>query len=184
VLGSLSLSIGCIAPGQIGTFYTNAFAAAAIPLASVTTIAVKFGLQEYPGVAPHPHAPSISTRVMPVFTSSFVVAGTLTGVSGPIYGIGYDAFPRSPSGLVIDNLFATKIDTLPPGGSFTFTTISTATSFTDYRQFVEFIDGAQPSVVGAASPSSALEGAAAEIEARRRQQRQDSRARAVLANQR
>jgi hypothetical protein len=167
----LPLTIGCIAPGKIGSFYDNGFVAAAADLSGVTRIEVRFSLHEYTDVVPAPHAPLVSAQPGMAF-GEYIVRGTLTGAGGAIYNIGIDAYPRNASGLVLDHLFATDLDTLQPGAAFPFDTIGTPSPFTDYRLFVEFIDGPKPNV--AAVPASPV----ASLETTRRAQRQAVRARA------
>ena len=176
-LTGLSLSVGCLAPGQIGGLYDNGFVATAAQLSAVTRIEVGFSVHEYPSVAPALHAPLVTSHAATLFGTEFGVVGTLTGVGGPIYNIGLDAYPRAASGLVLAQLFATDLDTLAPGATFSFTTISTPSAFTEYRQFVEFIDGPKPAAV----PEPALARAATEIDAVRREHRRAIRDRVARA---
>jgi hypothetical protein len=183
MFGTSALTMPCLLPGEVGSFYDNGFAGAAIPLADVKTIAIKLSPNEFPGAVPAPHAPLVSSHVTPVF-SGFGVTGTLTGNSGPIYNIALDMYPRDASGLVLAQLSAVDLDTLEPGASFPFTTVSVSSDFTQYRQFADFIDGPAPAAqrTGARPPRSALEDAAAAIDAVRREQRAAVRARAARAN--
>jgi hypothetical protein len=180
-LTGLPLSIGCIAPGQIGSFYDNAFVATQAQLADVTRIEVSFEVHEYAGVVPAPHAPVVTSHEAPVFGTEFGVVGTFTGAGGAIYNIGFDAYPRAANGLVLAQLFATDLDTLEPGATFSFMTIGTPTAFTEYRQFAEFIDGPKPAVRVASPAASALVHAAGEVDAARRTLRQAVRDRAARA---
>ena len=182
MLGSSALSMPCIPPGQIGSFYDNAFAGAEISLADVTTIAIKLSPNVYPGAIPAPHAPIVSSHVTPVF-SGFGVTGTLTGNSGPIYNILLEIYPRDTRGLVLGQLFAVDLDTLQPGATFPFTTLSVPSDFTQYRQFADFIDGPAPAAqaIRVRSPRSALEDAAATLDGVRRDQRAAIQARARRA---
>lgn len=182
MFGTSSLTMPCLQPGQIGSFYDNGFVGAAIPLSAVTTIAVRFSPNEFPGAVPAPHAPLVTSHVTPVF-DGFGVTGTLTGQVGPIYNIGLEIYPRDTAGLVLGQLFATDLDTLQPGATFPFTTLSVPTDFTQYRSFADFIDGPAPGVQGIAAqpPRSALESAAATIDAARREQRAAIQARARRA---
>ena len=176
-----SLSIGCLAPGQIGGLYDNGFVATQAQLAGVNRIEVSFAVHEYPGVAPAPHAPLVTSHEATVFGTEFGVAGTMTGVGGAIYNIGLDVYPRTASGLVVAQLFATDLDTLAPGATFSFSTIGTTTAFTEYRQFADFIDGPRPAAQAATPPQAALARAAAGIEADRRDLRRAVRDRAARA---
>lgn len=183
VLGTSTLTMPCIPPGEIGSFYDNGFAAVEIALADVTTIAVKFHPNEFPGAVPAPNAPLVSSHVTQVF-SGFGVTGTLTGNSGPIYNIELDMYPRDASGLVLGQLSAVDLDTLQPGATFPFTTVSVSSDFTQYRQFADFIEGPKPAVqrTGTRPPRSALEDAAAAIDAVRREQRAAIQTRAARAH--
>jgi len=175
------VTMPCLQPGQIGSFYSNGFAATAIALSDVARIAVRFSPNEFAGSVPAPHAPAVTSQVAPVF-DGFGVTGSLRGQLGPIYNIGLDIYPRDAGGLVLGQLFAVDLDTLQPGATFPFTTLSVAADFAQYRQFADFIDGPAPAVRGpAARPASALGAAAAALDAVRRAQRAEIQARARTA---
>jgi hypothetical protein len=179
MVNGLSLSIDCIPPGQVGTFYGNGFAPIEVSLSAVSRIAIVLTVGPSTGATPAPHAPIITSHVGPLF-SGFGVIGMLTGRAGPIYNIGLDFFPRDGAGLVSAWLFATDLETLNPGSVFSFTSISTPTSFTEYRQFARFIDGPKPTA-DRQPPQSLLVEPVAAREIARREQRQASQARAVSA---
>jgi hypothetical protein len=180
MVSGLTLSIGCIAPGQIGSMYDNGFVAAMVELGRVSRIEVSFSVHEYPDAVPAPHAPLVTSHQAMVFGTEFGVVGTFTGVGGPIYNIGLDVYPRTATGLVVAQLFATDLDTLEPGAAFSFMTIGTPTAFTAYRQFVEFIDGPRPAARVTDTPGPAAS-AAADLDARRRDHRRAVRDRLARA---
>lgn len=153
MVSGLTVSVPCIAPGQIGSLYDNGFVASSADLTRVTRIAVRFSDTSGGGVVPAPHAPQISSHVE-MSPGESEVAGTLTGVGGPVYAIAITAFPRDPSGLSIAYLFGAALDTLQPGAVVPFHTIGAAVGFTDYRQFVDFIDGVRPAVAAPSSPEA------------------------------
>jgi len=64
---------------------------------------------------------------------------------------------------------------------FAFTTISTPTSFSEYRQYTDFIDGAQLVSALAAPSPSAPDPAIAALETARRQHREAVAARGARA---
>jgi hypothetical protein len=174
-------TMACIAPGETGSFWTNAFAPGTVSLGDVRKIEVKFGPHVYSNNGLHPHTPIIVSHPQSVpGNNAFGVGGTITGVGGAIYNIGVDIFPRDAQGLVIGHLWAGDLHTLNPGVAFPFTTgIGVATSFAEYRQFPDFIDGAEPDAGQPMAPSFAAFSAADDA----RRERQEKNARAAMARQ-
>lgn len=177
-----SLVFPCISPGQVGSLYDNAFIASAAPLESVTTIEVDVDSLMSNGAMLASSKPSLASQIQTSGTQN-AISGTLTGRSEPIYAIRVSAYPRQPSGLVLGYLSDIALDTLQPDAVFPFTTDSIESSFTDYRIFVDFINGVRPAIA-ASSSGSALERVAAELADVRRQFREDALARLALANAR
>jgi hypothetical protein len=159
-ISDLPLTIGCLAPGDTGTVYDNGFVPTAVEVGDVRRIEIAISALGGGGAFPAPHTPIVSSHVAPVFTG-FGVTGTLTGNGGPIYNIGLDIFPRDATGLVFGWLIAVDLETLPPGGTFAFTTTSVPTSFSAYRVFPDFIDGSKPPFTGESAARSTADGAAA-----------------------
>jgi hypothetical protein len=175
--GGLTVSIPCVEPGQIASFYDNGFVPSAVDLPRVSRITVDFSSTGGSGVIPAPHAPQLGSHV-DMSLGEYDVAGSMTGVGGPVYAISLTAFPRTPSGLAIAYLFHAQVSTLQPGVVQLFNTIGTTATFADYRLFVDFIDGAQPAVV---APTSPLAQAAFDRETVRRAKGDAVRARAAQA---
>jgi len=175
------LSTPCIAPGEIGSVYDNAFVTAEVSIADIGKIAVQITHLEPRDLVLAPHAPLVTSHVAPVF-SGFGVTGTFTGRGGTIHNISLDAYVHDATGLVTDWLFAADLDPLAPGQVVAFTTVSTPTSFSEYRQYTDFTDGAQ-SVRAFAdrSPAAAPDPAIAGPAAARRQHREAVAARAARA---
>jgi hypothetical protein len=142
-IGTLPVTIGCLAPGDIATFYDNGFVSTTVDLTAVRRIETVFSALGSSGAHPALDAPIVSSHVAPVF-GELGVEGTLTGTVSPIYNIGIDIFPRDASGLAVGWLIATDLDQLDPGGTFPFTTTGVSTSFSVYRVFTDFIDGPKP----------------------------------------
>ena len=180
MVSGVSLSIGCIRPGEIATLYSNEFVDSAVPLSSVTRIAVAFTSTSGIGAVPAPHAPLITSHVEPRF-GGFIVAGSLTGRVGAIYNIGIDVYPRATSGLAFDWLFTSALGTLEPGATVPFSTISTSSSFTEYRVYVHFIDGRKP-LRDALAAAALLDDPIAVRELAHRAAQQANRDRAALAH--
>lgn len=177
MISGLSLTIGCLAPGDIGTVYDNGFVPTAVELGDVKRLEIAISALGGGGAFPAPHPPIVSSHVVPVFTG-FGVAGTLTGNGGPIYNIGLDIFPRDASGLVLGWLIAVDLETLPPGGTFEFTTTSVPASFSAYRVFPDFIDGPKPPFTGEPAARSTADSAAFETAWRRQTARRAAAERA------
>jgi hypothetical protein len=148
-LSGLSVTINCLAPGEIGTFYDNGFVATPVDLGAVTRIETEITALGAGSAIPAPHTPIVASHVAQVF-GRFAVEGTLTGNAGAIYNIAIDVFPRDASGLVLGWLIDTDLEQLDPGGVFPFSTTGVATSFSLYRVFLDFIDGPKPAIASAA----------------------------------
>lgn len=142
-LSGFNESVPCIAPGKIGSFYTNGFADSMTALGSVATIAVKFGSLTEPGVAPDPNAPDVTSQ--PQSTNlGYEVNGTIAVATngGPINDVRLDVYPRDATGLVLAQLSAVDLGAITQGSPFPFTTDAITPAFTEYRQFVQYIQGA------------------------------------------
>ena len=176
-----SLTIPCLAPGQIGGLWDNDFAASSVPLEDIKTISIKFDHAEFGAPTPAPNAPLVASQVTSV-SGGLAVMGTITGRTSPIYNIALNIFPRDAGGLVFDILFAADLGTLNPGDVFAFTAArGNPTAFSQYRTYTDFIDGAHPAAAMARSARSAEPTA---IDARitaRGQRRDQARARAAIA---
>lgn len=138
--GGDNLSMGCLATGQIGSFYTNAFANAETSLAGVTTITVAFQPHTYPTAIADPDAPIITSSPEP-YIGAYALTGTMVGGAAAINNIELHGYPRDATGLVLAQLSATDLGELDPGVSFAFTTDTVATAFTQFRQFPSYIEG-------------------------------------------
>jgi hypothetical protein len=134
-------NVACVAPGKIGVFRIESDTSTEVRLDAVTTIEVTFIVNRdfFGHFEPAPHRPLLSSQVARVL-SGFGVAGTLTGQNAAIHDIRINMFPRAANGLVLGRLTATALDTLDPGETTSFTSTTLATSFTEYRAFVEFAD--------------------------------------------
>ncbi len=176
---SLTLSVPCIAPGKVGSFYSNGFVPTAALIAGTKTIAVAFKPHVYDDAIPAPHAPTVTSQPVPVFTTMYGIGGTINGGAAPIYNIAVDLFPRDASGLVLGRLSAVDLDTLLPGATYPFTTSGIETPFAAYRSYAEFIDGTAPQ--NRIVPGHEPKDDAARIEVIRRRERDEVRARAAIA---
>lgn len=184
MVSGLTVSIPCVRPGQIGSFYSNDFLPAAVDLSRVARITVAFSDTGATGVVAAPHAPQLGSHVAMSF-GEYDVAGSMTGVGGPVYAISITAFARDATSLPIAYLFDAELDTLQPGAVLPFETIGTPQAFTDYRLFVDFIDGVKPAVAAApAAPASPQARARFDLEMARRAAGEGARARAAQARAR
>jgi hypothetical protein len=180
------LTIPCIAPGKVGSFYANGFADSPAAITAVTTIAIKLQPHEYPDLSPAAHAPVVTSHTVNVFGTLHGIEGTFTGGTATISNVRTDFYPRDATGLVLAQFSAIDLDTLSPGGTFPFTTSGVETPFTQYRSFIDFIEGANSAnnVVVPGHRPSLLEAQVEAIEASRRAQREEVAARQDIANAR
>jgi hypothetical protein len=136
-----TLSIPCIPPGGVGSFWTNGFAAAEQSTANVTTIAVKFGTFADPAAKPDPAAPTVTSQVMSK-AIGYVISGTMAESAATVNNVGVRFFPRDPLGLVLAEFPVTDLGTLSPGAPYPFSTSGISTPFTQYRGYASYIEGA------------------------------------------
>jgi hypothetical protein len=165
-LSGLSVTINCLAPGDIGTFFDNGFAPALVDLGAVTRIEIAIISLGAGSAIPAPHAPIVASHVEPVF-DGFGIAGTLTGNVGPIHTILIDGFPRDANGLVLGWLFDSDGEQLDPGEVVPFSTLDVSTSFSLHRVFTQFIDGPELAPGGGARTLATAGDSAVETALRR-----------------
>ena len=130
----------CIAPGEVGSFYTNAFAATNADLSAITLIQVAFHPNTYPGTSLAADAPLVTSTPAPI-VGAYGLTGTFTGEVDTVNNIGLDAYPRDATGLVLGQITADDLGTLTAGATYSFSTDTVSTPFTQYRQFVDYITG-------------------------------------------
>jgi hypothetical protein len=134
-------SIACIPAGAIGSFYQNGFADSSVSIEGVTTLGVQFGSLTDATDVPDPNAPTVSVTVESS-AIGYSLAGTITETVGTISNIGYRAYPRDATGLVLAQLEGLDLDSLAPGSSYALTTEDIDSPFTEFRGYATYIEGA------------------------------------------
>jgi hypothetical protein len=138
---SSTLSTACMGPGEHAAMYSNGFGDALIDLNEIKTIAVTWNSLVRNDAIPHPLAPSVVSSAV---AGNMWVAGSFQNDSGTIYNIGTTVFPRAASGLIIDQLKDFHLETFYLNDVWAFETASASQPFTEYMQFEDFIEGADP----------------------------------------
>jgi hypothetical protein len=169
-----TLPVPCIPPGEIGSFYQNNIADAAGSTSGVTTLAVTFASLTDADAVPDPNAPILTSTVEST-SLGYEVSGTIAESTGTISNIGYRAYPRDATGLVMGHLQATDLGVITPSTPFSFTSEGLDTPFTQYREYTDYIEGAgtgtsvaMPTNPHLAAAAADRRGTRAATEARRR----------------
>jgi hypothetical protein len=139
--GSLTLTVPCVPPGGSAGIHTID-SGSPLQLDRIRSAVVDFTHLSGTYV-PHPDTPILTnTAVTPWIGEGYwAVSGTLTSV-GTIYNIGLDVYPRGPTGLLLDRLSDTHLDTLITGQSWDYETLGLeGDRFETFLQSVEFIEG-------------------------------------------
>lgn len=132
------LSTSCLAPGDRGAMYSNAFVEVPAAIDDIVAITLEWddGVLT-PAAVPHPATPTLVSAN--VFESW--IEGELRADAGPIYNIVVHFFVRDESGLIVDRVDANHLDPLFDGGSWDFETSAAEGSIDSYLYFVQFIPG-------------------------------------------
>jgi hypothetical protein len=152
------LEIPCIPPGGEGVVYDNGFVQTPPVLANIDKLTVVLEGADYGDQVPHPLAPTVSSAtVVETYgagTGFFSVQGSVLS-TGTIYNIGMTVYPRSTSGLVIDQLMDHHLETFTTGSTWSYQTTSVEATFDEFHQYIDFLEGAEPafSVIGTPEPS-------------------------------
>ncbi len=175
-----TLSAPCIPPGKIGSFYQNNIADAAGSTSGVTTLAVTFGsLADASAETPDPNAPTLTSTVEST-NLGYGLSGTIAESVGTISNVGYRAYPRDATGLVIGHLQATDLGVITPSTPFSFMSEAIDTPFTQYRDYADYIEGVGTGAIVGAPTNPHLAAAAAD----RQGTRAATEARRASANER
>lgn len=179
VMTGSALIMPCIAPGKIGSFYQNGFAPTMASTSAITSIDVSFHPATYPGTSPAVDAPLVSAKTAPI-VGGYGITGTLTGEVDTVHNIGIRAYPRDPTGLVLKQLTGTDLGTLAPGATYSFSTASISTAFTQYRLYVDYLAGAGQRPMFPVAAGDDVAAKAAAVEAARRESQRETEARGAM----
>ncbi len=140
-----TLSTACMPPGGYGAYYSNGFAPSMVNVSEIATIDVTFGGLARPQAVPHPLAPVITSGMLVerfgTGSNLWAVEGIVTNNAGTIYNVAMDVFPKI-GGLVVDRLGDHHLDTFLQGTTWNYQTTTTEGTYTEYHQYLSFIEGA------------------------------------------
>lgn len=159
--GSTSVSTSCLPPGGRGVISGIDSNVSSTLLDGATTVTYSFDTTVISGAVPHPGAPTLTGVTVDGASGSYAITGTMRAGSVDIYNVDLDFFIRDSSGLLRDeqNAFPGDLGTIVAGSATPFTTSGSVDAFARYVEFPSFIEGVS---------ANALQGPAAEFEARKR----------------
>lgn len=128
-------AIPCIAPGEEGIIYSNAFATSNLGLSSVDSIEVILVGSDY-NATPHAMAPTYT----PMATADWTVSGVATAVAN-VYNLAIDVYAYDEAGFVYDRQTAYHLDPLYAGGTWEFETYAFDQEVVEFQSYIDFLPG-------------------------------------------
>lgn len=117
-MGSLTTSMPCLGPGEHGAFWTNDLSTVAP--SNVASVSITFDGLITTGTK---FVQTMTSTVVPdtIYQDGnhWAMSGTLSP-SQTIYNVGIDAYPKSASGLLLDDLIDTNLGTITANTSWSF----------------------------------------------------------------
>jgi len=166
-----TVSATCVGPGATAALYDIEIPGAEAPIAQISRASWIIEGLESPTAQLHPLTPTISGAVYEWNPGYWAVQGTVIATGG-IRNIGLDVYPIGPSGWIVDHLSDTNLGSLSTGASWSYqTTTYRGERFSDYHQYVSFIEGTSATAV-AATADPAVERAETAMRAAKAERRE------------
>ncbi len=135
-------TVPCLAPGELGVFYSNELRDAPVLAESITRVKVELSSSSYPGAEAHPAPPVIANLTMKEFSPGagyWLIEGDLTAKTDMELA-DLNVYLRDPvTGLVDAWRFVSRLEPLPEGETWHFQTNNSETGpYADMSPFVSW----------------------------------------------